>query len=1210
MTSILVVSPLASHPPQNGARRRIHTMLTALKQQGHRIHFVYTACEKVDIDRVTRLMKKDWDSVDVFPSGHDFAKTQGEDYGLDDWINPALCEAMPELAERYGITHCLLNYIFQTKYFDTLPSEVVRILDTHDRLARRALFADMGSDPGFYYTTEAEEMRGLARADVVLAIQDNEAEYFARAGKPVVVVGHMAPVASIEKRFTKFERIGYIGAHNKFNIHALERFIPAFAEYVEGLETPLTLSIAGNAAKHFKADPAFQFDCISYDGFVQDLDAYFEGIDLYVNPTLRGTGLKIKSVEALSYGMPVVSTRVGWDGLLAEPGMHDAEDIDGLIAAIEAIRLKGFDALTKLSNFSKASFAEYQLNLEHNLRSLFSLPLGEMLNWAEAHPHYIGTLQDRNPDFLTLDRVQARPETRRRPVIAHVVNPVRMPRGSDLYIAQPVVFRSMAAARDATAAADVTLVSRRFPEDDGYLSDCFDLDLRLQRSAQDLDGIPEPRKLPLLGEVFSLEGLPEEVTHIVYTNSDIGLQPHFYDFVAARIAEEHDALVINRRTMSKRFTRPDELNELYTEFGQKHPGFDCFVVSREVLERAEFGDTLVGVHLIGRVVFWNILARARKIGYYDDHHLTFHIGDDVPSKGRGTLPYIRHNLEQGTEVVRRLRQDPGRFADPARQERFDRVLQVSPGEIQGRFDPATDPHHRVQLHSFFRTGSTYLYQKIRARKTWTAYYEPFHEDLALFSSDRLEHFRKRHDNSQFRHQQKADDTGWLFKEYEPLMDHCTPGTYGYDRRMSYMHGFDGAAEAVTAYVDGLVDTAVNENVFLQFNRTALRQEWMRGLFPEDFHIYLQRGLRNIWGSYLSFRSDAVYGFLRNNLAVVNFNAEDPLMQALAAHVPVAKAGYHPFFHKNFNEIFHHYTLEQHYLIQAVFWYEARSQATRAADLIVDLEQIAQDRLLRLETEAALAAQRMDISFRDLTPSIYDTSQLLLSEAALERCEALAQDIVAEAARARDAGAPLPAPARTHETEELEAAFARFKHSEADVFRDKLLSVRKSSLKAAPTPPEVTPGETYHLQEMKEAGMLAFGFHHPERHHVWASGSFAMLRLAVPETADRDADHRLTLRLHVHPQMAARYLESFVYLNGRLAGEQRLGSSWEEHSFTVPGDLIGEDGILEIGLVAPRFFDGKPKGARRMSFCLSQLTLDMAAPAEVDDPTATQVAISA
>lgn len=1198
MANILVVSPLSSHPPQNGARRRIYAMLTALKRQGHKIHFVYTACEKVDLEANRALMAQDWDSVDVFNSGHEFIKTQGEDYGLDDWINPEVCGAIGGLAEKYDITHCLVNYVFQSRYFEFLPDHIFKILDAHDRLARRHIYTDMGIEPGFYYTTEAEEQRGLARSDVILSIQDNEVSYFQKSGKPVVVVGHMAPVASLEKRFTKFERLGYIGAYNKFNIHALEAFIPAFAEYSAQLEKPLTFSIAGNVAKYFGDKPEYQFDCVSYDGFVEDIGAYFESIDLYVNPTLMGTGLKIKSVEALSYGMPTVSTTTGWDGLLADPEMHAAPDVPVLIDIIEGIRIKGFDALTKMSNFAKASFAEYQLNLEQNLRNLFEKSQADSLAWASMHPHYIGNLQDQNPEFYTLDQPPLSQPAETRPVIAHVVNPVRMPKASDLYIAQPVAFRSMARARDASLSADVMLVSRRYEEDSGYLRDCFDIDLPLKRSAQDLSNIENPRKLPMLAEVFSLEGVPDAVTHVVYTNSDIGVQPHFYDFVAKRIEEGHDALVINRRTMPKHFTNAGELNELYTDFGKKHPGFDCFVVSRELLEQCRFDDTLVGVHLIGRVIFWNLIAHADKIGYFDDHHLTFHIGDDVPSKGRATLPYIRHNLEQGAQVARALQSNPGHFEDPKRIERFSRVLQVSPGEIQGQFDPATDPRNPLFLHSFFRTGSTYFFQKIRNQRGWTAYYEPFHEDLALFSSDKLDHFRQRHANSQFRHaeQGKPNPSNWLFAEFEPLMDDAIQGVHGYDRRMSYMNDYEGAADAVRAYVQGLIDTAPHENVFLQFNRTALRQEWMKGLFPDAAHVYLKRSLRDTWGSYLSFRSEAVYGFLRNNLAVLNFNANDPLMRALSMHLPVVDAPFVFFFHPHFSNVFHHYTLEQHYLIHATFWYAAVAQAESSSDLIIDLERISEDRLVRLETEATLASHRVMVSFDDIKQRQYNTQELLLSEKAMNRIEALARRIVNEAnnvpnpVQAEEVAAPVVPMFSPPRTEELELHLQDAARKEADVLRAKLQPQRDKVIKHSKSVPALEVGKSYKISELFQNGALAFGFHHREKYHVWGSGAFAGVRFEVPETQDV----RIELRIHIHPEMAARHQETFVYVNNVFDRKLRMGSTWEHHSVTIEREVLEEcGGVVDICFVMPRLYKGK--GKRSLSLCLSRITVEQAQP---------------
>ncbi len=50
------------------------------------------------------------------------------------------------------------------------------------------------------------------------------------------------------------------------------------------------------------------------------LGDYYKGIDIAINPVLYGSGLKIKSVEAIAYGIPLVSTSAGAQGLLEQAG--------------------------------------------------------------------------------------------------------------------------------------------------------------------------------------------------------------------------------------------------------------------------------------------------------------------------------------------------------------------------------------------------------------------------------------------------------------------------------------------------------------------------------------------------------------------------------------------------------------------------------------------------------------------------------------------------------------------------------------------------------------------------------------------------------------------------------------------------------------------------------------------------------------------------
>jgi glycosyltransferase involved in cell wall biosynthesis len=53
-------------------------------------------------------------------------------------------------------------------------------------------------------------------------------------------------------------------------------------------------------------------------GWLADLPNFYRQLRLVVNPVYRGTGLKIKTVEALAHHRPVISYAVGLEGMPTE----------------------------------------------------------------------------------------------------------------------------------------------------------------------------------------------------------------------------------------------------------------------------------------------------------------------------------------------------------------------------------------------------------------------------------------------------------------------------------------------------------------------------------------------------------------------------------------------------------------------------------------------------------------------------------------------------------------------------------------------------------------------------------------------------------------------------------------------------------------------------------------------------------------------------
>ena len=103
--------------------------------------------------------------------------------------------------------------------------------------------------------------------------------------------------------------------------------------------------------------------------------------------------------------------------------------------------------------------------------------------------------------------------------------------------------------------------------------------------------------------------------------------PSFYLVVSGMIDEGIDAFVINRRTITDRYTEPSDIPLMYAQAGEPHPGHDCFVYRRDAYPNYLLGRVCVGAPWVGRVLLLNLIAFADRFEEFKDLHATFHIGD-------------------------------------------------------------------------------------------------------------------------------------------------------------------------------------------------------------------------------------------------------------------------------------------------------------------------------------------------------------------------------------------------------------------------------------------------------------------------------------------------------------------------------------------------------------------------------------------------------
>jgi hypothetical protein len=260
--------------------------------------------------------------------------------------------------------------------------------------------------------------------------------------------------------------------------------------------------------------------------------------------------------------------------------------------------------------------------------------------------------------------------------LAHLVNPFAAPPGSELARAQPITFETMRRARAfAGAAARVELFTAEFPEDRAVAPADFGRTPELTRSILDLGRFEKRRRLPVLRDLLDRLHAASDADYLVFTNVDIALMPHFYLWVARRVLEGVDALAINRRTISGRFTAVDELPLMYAELGEPHPGHDCFVWRRDAYPRYRLHDVCVGTIGVGKALVVNQLCTGPRWQEVTDAHLTFHLGAERAWLAGDEADYRAFNLGELGKIVSDHRA-AGRLPDHPLVARFTRNLGV------------------------------------------------------------------------------------------------------------------------------------------------------------------------------------------------------------------------------------------------------------------------------------------------------------------------------------------------------------------------------------------------------------------------------------------------------------------------------------------------------------------------------------------------------
>ncbi len=202
------------------------------------------------------------------------------------------------------------NYAFSSFYL-FLFSRTLKVVDTHDVFSRKNAyhiekFDDYSAIPQNY------EIKLLKRSDVIIAIQEHEGAELKRMvlDREVIVnpPTYRIENSSSPKTFT----IGYVAGENVYNLAGIKWFMSEIFPLLLGEIPEIKLKIAGPIGKYFRlVDNPY----ILIMGELEDLKEFYSQVSVMINPSTHGTGIKIKTVEAICNSKYIFATPNAVEGI-------------------------------------------------------------------------------------------------------------------------------------------------------------------------------------------------------------------------------------------------------------------------------------------------------------------------------------------------------------------------------------------------------------------------------------------------------------------------------------------------------------------------------------------------------------------------------------------------------------------------------------------------------------------------------------------------------------------------------------------------------------------------------------------------------------------------------------------------------------------------------------------------------------------------------
>jgi hypothetical protein len=298
----------------------------------------------------------------------------------------------------------------------------------------------------------------------------------------------------------------------------------------------------------------------------------------------------------------------------------------------------------------------------------------------------------------------------------------------------------------------------------------------------------------------------------------------------------------------------------------------------------------------------------------------------------------------------------------------------------------------IFIHSLFRTGSTYIWNKFRQNKNYYCYYEPFHPSMIKINRNSIKNALTLDYKSV--HHPRIEK--YYLMEYKNFLKGGKIGVPFFKKSFAFDEfcNLDENPD-LKHYIDFLIQGAGSKIALCQFNRTAFRVKWFQQYYPNSFNIYLIRSPRDQWQSYVELYKRTRYiPFFALDLLIVSKNLDRDSFLSISKHLPFFEFNadnldWEIIFYKT---IVDSYSMEEQYFVFYYLWFKAFVENVLHSDLCININLLCQDSLYKRKIiDCFLAKGWPGINFQDSQITTY--SDYTLTHGVMETIEDNVQKIV-------------------------------------------------------------------------------------------------------------------------------------------------------------------------------------------------------------------------